>query len=259
MRCLSACTATAYNIPSLFESLKQGNKTSLFRNVVHLELKSGNVFFFPYGSIVCWGLTPEEETPLFTLLKSFEQQPMETIEYDLFSYDLGETSKISKDEILLPNLNALTLLSMSHGLAQSVKLNVFETTIQKTFDSMKNIPEDLAKRGKISLSRSEIRRKMGKLFIERSSINLHFDVLDTPEFFWEHPELEPLYAMTANYLDIETRVEVLNQRLDVVHELFGMLGNELNHQHSSRLEVTIIILIVIEVAISLLHDVFFWI
>ena len=56
---------------------------------------------------------------------------------------------------------------------------------------------------------------------------LHVDVLDTPEFFWEYPELEPLYIMTANYLDIETRVEVLNQRLDVIHELFEMLGNEL--------------------------------
>ena len=85
---------------------------------------------------------------------------------------------------------------------------------------------------------------------------LHVDVLDTPEFFWEYSELEPLYAMTANYLDLETRVEVLNQRLDVIHELFEMLGNELNHQHSSRLEWTIIGLIVMEVILTLLRDVF---
>jgi uncharacterized Rmd1/YagE family protein len=97
---------------------------------------------------------------------------------------------------------------------------------------------------------------MGELFIERTSINLHMDVLDTPEFFWEYPELEPLYMMTANYLDIRTRVEVLNQRLDVVHGLFEMLGTELNHLHSSRLEWTIISLIVIEVLVSLLRDVF---
>ena len=62
--------------------------------------------------------------------------------------------------------------------------------------------------------------------------------------------------MVANYLDIETRVEVLNQRLDVVHELFQMLGSELNHQHSSRLEWTIIWLIIIEVILTLLKDVF---
>ena len=103
---------------------------------------------------------------------------------------------------------------------------------------------------------SEIRRKMGELFIERNSINLHVDVLDVPEFFWEYPELEPLYQMIAKYLDLKTRVEVLNHRLDVVHELFQMLGSELNHQHSSRLEWFIIWLIIIEVLLSLFRDVF---
>ena len=62
--------------------------------------------------------------------------------------------------------------------------------------------------------------------------------------------------MVSNHLDIENRVTVLNQRLDIVHELFEMLGNELNHQHSSRLEWTIICLIVIEVMLTLLRDVF---
>src|SRR5262249_46265875 len=116
--------------------------------------------------------------------------------------------------------------------------------------------EELAARGKIRLSKKEIRRKMGALFIERNSINLYFDVLDTPEFFWEHAELEPLYTMTATYLDIEARVRALNQRLDIVHELFDMLVTELNHQHSSKLELTIIWLICIEVGLSILQNVF---
>lgn len=262
MRCLSCCTASSYNIPSLYEALKERFKTSLHRNVIHIEVPSllgGNVFYFPYGSTVCWGLTQEEEACFLNDVKPFEHQPLEVPEVDIFSYCQGEISKVHKDEIVLSNIDTLTLLAISHGLAQSVKLSTFESAIQKTFTTTKNIPEDLAQRGRIPLSRKEIRRKMGELFLERNSINLHFDVLDTPEFFWEYPELEPLYAMIANYLDIETRVEVLNQRLDVVHELFEMLGNELNHQHSSRLEWTIIGLIVIEVALTLLRDVFQWI
>ena len=59
--------------------------------------------------------------------------------------------------------------------------------------------------------------------------------------------------MIANHLDLETRIEVLNQRLDIVHDLFEMLGNELNHQHSSKLEWIIIWLIVIEVVMSIVH------
>lgn len=62
--------------------------------------------------------------------------------------------------------------------------------------------------------------------------------------------------MTANYLDVRNRVEILNQRLDIIHDLFEVLGTELNHVHSNRLEWTIICLIVIEVIIALLRDVF---
>ena len=97
---------------------------------------------------------------------------------------------------------------------------------------------------------------MGELFITRNSINLNMDILDTPEFFWEYPELEPTYLLMANYLDVRTRVEILNQRLNVLRDLFEMLGSELNHSHSNRLEWTIILLILIEVIISLTVHVF---
>jgi len=150
----------------------------------------------------------------------------------------------------------LSLLAVSHALAQSVKIDAFEERIETTVQHTKHIPQQLAEEGKVSLSRKEIRKKMGALFLERSSINLHFDILDKPEFFWEYPEVEPLYVMTAHYLDIETRVEVLNQRLGVIHDLFDMLNSEFNHQQSSRLEIVIILLILIEVTVVFFKDVF---
>lgn len=260
MECRAYCTASAYQIKILYDRLKQkGASVTLYRDVIHLAVAEEtpcDVFYFPYGVCVFWGLKEELCLPYLEEIKEFEEQHLEEMDKDEFTFTFGESAKIIDDEIILPNENVLSRLAISHGVSQSVKLGVFESAIRKTFNHMKHIPEDLAKHGRIALSRKEIRRKMGELFIERNSINLHFDVLDTPEFFWEYCELEPLYAMTANYLDIETRVEVLNQRLDVVHELFGMLGTELHHQHSNRLEWTIIILIIVEVVLTLLKDVF---
>lgn len=264
MDTLAFCCAFSYKIKPLYEYLKNQYKVSIYRDTLHVEVpfsgeNVGDVFYFPYGAIVCWGLSKEQCHIYLKEAKPFEQGTIEDIETDEFTFIFGDSSKIVEDEIILPNKDVLTRLAISHGLAQSVKLGTFESAIQKTFNSTKQIPDELAKQGKIALSRKEIRKKMGELFIERNSINLHVDVLDTPEFFWEYSELEPYYAMTRNYLDISTRVEVLNQRLDVVHELFEMLGNELNHQHSSRLELTIILLIIIEVCLSLMRDVLRWI
>jgi uncharacterized Rmd1/YagE family protein len=260
MDCRAYCTSNSYHIKALFEYFKQiGASVTLYREVIYYAIPHqtmGDIFYFSYGVVVFWGLTLEQCQSYLDQVKEFEEQPVEEMETDEFSVLLGDHPKIVEDEIVLPNWDVLARLAVSHALAQSVKLGTFENALRKTFSHTRHIPEDLAKRGRIPLSRYEIRRKMGELFIERNSINLHVDVLDTPEFFWEYSELEPLYAMTAKYVDLETRVEVLNHRLDVIHELFEMLGNELNHQHSSRLEWTIIVLIIVEVVLTLLRDVF---
>lgn len=260
MDCYAFCTSTSYRVKPFYEAIRTRYKAIIYRDVVHVEKSIGNaiadIFFFGYGVTVFWGMPKDEAVLFLEEIKGFEQQSLEDVETDEFTYLHGDVAKISEDEISLPNPDTLTKFAISHGIAQSVKLGTFEVTIQKTFNSMKSIPEDLAKRGKIRLSRKEIRTRMGALFIERTSINLHLDVLDTPEFFWEYPELELYYKMISNYLDLQTRVEVLNQRLSIMHELFEMLGNELNHQHSSRLELVIIWLIVIEVVLILMKDVF---
>lgn len=260
MDCRAYCTSSSYPIKPLYDRLKSQGAT-LYRDVVHLQIENqaiSDVFYFSYGVMVCWGLTLDQCHTCLEQIKHNEERPLpqDEIEIDEFTFAFGETAKIIDDEIILPDHDVLSRLAISHGIAQSVKLSTFENALRRTFNHTKLIPEELAKYGKVSLSRKAIRRKMGELFIERNSINLHLDVLDTPEFFWENADLEPLYSMTANYLDITTRVEVLNQRLDVVKELFEMLGNELNHQHSSRLEWTIIILIIIEVLVTFMKDVF---
>lgn len=260
MRCTCYCTASSYDIPRLFQYLQRMGICQLFRDVIHLQLQEDkqekkDVFCFSYGVIVCWGFSEEEEKEILDSLKTFEKDPGK-LELDEFTYIYGDTFKIEEDEIMLQNQNDLTKLAISHGLAQSVKLIIFEDLVQKNIERTKHLPSDLAQKGKIPLSRKEIYQKMGYIFIERNFINLHSESLDTPEFFWDYPELEPFYRRTSHYLDINKRVEVLNKKLNVMHELFQILSNEINHQHSSRLEWTIILLIFIEVTLAVLHDLF---
>ncbi len=258
MRCAAYCTSIAYDPSRLLNYLKPAHALTRFREVIHVRVKQaeGDIFYFPYGAMVCWGLDEHEEKKYREEVKYFEQQHLETLEDDIFYYIYGKQAKIEEDEITLPDHDVLTKLAFSHGLAQSVKLGAFEQTIQKTIHLTRELPELLAKQGSIKLSRHDIRRMMGRLFIDRSSINLHQELLDTPEFFWEHSDLESYYAITAHYLDRERRVSVLNQRLLILQELFDMLAAELNHQHSSRLEWTIIWLIVIEVFLHVMTDIF---
>ncbi len=260
-RAIAYCTATAFRTKEIVEAFKREQSVSLFRDVVHVDFSDDrrfkNAFFFPYGIVVFWGFTADEESKILNQIKDFEEGSYDTIEKEIMAFSFGERQAIIEEEIILPGDELIYRLAISHGLAQSVKLASFESIIQKLISNTRHIPEQLAAQGKIPLSKKEIRKKMGELFIERSSINLHLDILDVPEYFWEHSEVEPLYRMIANHLDVGPRLQILNQRLDIVHDLFEMLGNELNHQHSSKLEWIIIWLIVMEVVISLFRE-FIW-
>jgi uncharacterized Rmd1/YagE family protein len=261
----SYCTAEEYNVIALLQHLQeQGVATQAYDNVVHIERtqarsKGKHAFFFPYGCAVFWGFSSSEEDELLELVRSFAIRPSTRNIHDRFPYTYGTTDKThiieEEDHIVLGNKDViLAMLSISHAMAQSVKLTFSEESVLNTIRRTRPLTEELSTNGKISMSRHKLTQQIGSLFVERHSINLHGDILDTPEFFWRRPKFEPIYHLAAEFLDIGTRLEILNRRSNVVHELYEVLSDELNHSHSSRLEWIIIWLIATEIALTLLKE-----
>ncbi|MBS0624282.1 MAG: RMD1 family protein [Verrucomicrobia bacterium] len=257
MRCSAYCTAASYNLAKLFDTLKKLYATTLYRDTVHIAISDQqDVFFFSYGVALFWSVPEEEEAHILQLIKPVESEPLNPIEQDWFDFSYAEIAQIKRDEILLSDKEVLTKLAVSYGIAQSTKLTSFENRIDRTIAKTSQLPRDLALKGKIPLTRKQISKKIGELFLDRSSVNLHSDILDEPEFFWEYPEHHLLYRNTIKCFDLAPRIEVLNTRLNTLGDLWDILSTQLNHQHSSTLEWTIIWLIVIEVVLALLRDLF---
>lgn len=262
MRCSYYCAGDVYDIDEVAKFLREtGREPKFYDNVIHFRKEndegySGDVFVFPYGCTTFWGLEEEEEHQILSELRSYVTYPLNFPTHDQSTFHYGDQTAIEEeaDEIVLESEDTLIKLSLSHALSQSVKLEWFESSVSRTIEKTRHLPEELARKGKISLSRKKLSRKIGALFAERNSINLHNDILDTPEFFWRRPSYEPYYIMASEYMDIVTRLDILNRRLDVIHELYDILSGELNHRHSSRLEITIILLILIEVVVVLRNE-----
>ncbi len=221
---------------------------SRYRDAMHIEVAGGEAWLFEYGVVVFWGVVEEERVALLNrlqvsprLLSGIHQEHLQ------FAFT-NDVLRLQRDLITLSIDDPLLRLSISHGLAQSIKLNEYEHKAQDTITRYAYLPKALAETGKITLRRPALAKIRGHLFSTKSDIFLHYGLLDTPEFFWEYPEYEHAYNATARYLDIRPRVDVLSNKLDVIHELFEMLAEELNHKHSSFLEWIIIILIAFEIA-----------
>lgn len=78
--------------------------------------------------------------------------------------------------------------------------------------------------------------QIGELFILRINIHLNGSVLDAPELFWVEPQLEPVYQAVRSYLEIDQRVSLLTERLDVIADLLAVLKDQLSHGHGEMLE-----------------------
>lgn len=263
MRCTGFCISETIQLPQIMLYFQKQNKQCrISKDAVIVSLgdkkTQREIICFSYGAIVFWGLTKEEEelylkeinlrTPSAKLYPAREE--------DHFHFEYGKKFGILEDVIILPSKEFDIKLAVSHGIAQSIKLSVFEQKIQRKVQDAKLLPETLQKKGKISLSRKKTLKQMGDIFVEKNNVNLHTDILDTPDYFWAHPEREEFYQKIISYLDLKQRVDVLNRRMNVLNDLYEMLNTQLNHSHSSKLEWTIIILIVIEVVLAILRDIF---
>ncbi len=246
------CIAERFQFDALYEYLSRQSHAARIRNVIVLSPDEGvRAFLFDYGVCVLFQYDYESEKRLIDQLLKFATNPLESYVEEDLEYHLSATEgvRIRNDMIDVDDLSELTCLSLSHALAQSTKLAFFEASIEETIKKTKYIPETLAKKGTIALSRTKLARERGRVYLEKSHIILQFNLLDTPEFIWEYPELEHYYLALSRYLEISPRATVLKNRLEVIQELLEMMADEQKHSHSSMLEWVIIILIAIEIAL----------
>ena len=256
-RCTAYCTAKTYDFEGIREHFHSRHKTAIYRDCIHVDIDEGDILLYPFGVAVFWNCTTDRIMSVLGEIKIFENGSHGKPLIDEFTYSIMENGgRIHEDHIILSSDDILEKLAFSHGIGQSLKLSELENYAWETIEATSHIPQNLARTGRTKLKRREISRMRGTLFIVSSEINLKFELLDTPEFFWEYPEVEHYYEMTARYLDIRPRVEILNKKLSIIRELFDMLAGEQNHKHSSVLEWIIIWLIAIEIIFFLIKEFF---
>lgn len=220
--------------------------------------KRNDIFIFEYGVVIMWGYTPKEEAAFLEDLAKFESEKLsgEDIQIEEFNYYITKSyqPRIYNDFITIrDDSNYMLKLSISHALAQSVKISLFEELVDNTIEDTEDIPQQIAQTGKVEMTKDEIMKSIGELFILRININLHGSVLDSPELMWAEPHLEPIYQATRGYLEINQRVELLNQRLEVISDLLQMLKEQLGHSHEENLEFIVVVLVAVQVLVSIIN------
>lgn len=274
---IACCLGTDFKFSSFIRDFKTHNISTDFIKIkkVFSEVlfcsafdQKKTFFVFRFGCVVLWDFNIKEKEILFLNLRDYlnEAYTENNSEIDSMFYIMSVANeyneeknkdsvehpfKVKNDVIYIGTKDIFEKLSYSYAFAQSVKLSYFEKVVDDTIEKTKDIPECLAKNGKIQLKKNDISKKIGELFVNRFYINMNTDILDTPEIFWDHDDYTDTYEYFRKYLDISKRVEILNHRLDIIKDLYDMLQNELTIQHGYKLEWIVIYLICVEVIIDI--------
>ncbi|KAL2832973.1 hypothetical protein BDW59DRAFT_94674 [Aspergillus cavernicola] len=225
---------------------------------IDTTIHTPEVFLFDYGTVVTWGMSPTQESRFLSDISKFATSilsPEDTqVENFNFYYAREYQARIYNDFISLRDpRNYMIKLAISHALAQSVKTSLFEDLVSETISNTAPLPAQIAQTGSVNLSRRQINMQVGELFILRINIHLQGSVLDSPELMWAEPQLEPVYQAVRSYLEMDQRVTLLTERLDVIADLLAVLKDQLTHRHGEYLEWIVIVLIAAEILVAAIN------
>ena len=213
------------------------------------------VYVFEFGAAVFWGFSLGEEEEMLELIRGFVSRQFSIQESTALTDDdmgfilvSGEAMlTIVSDILYLPeNYHTKQRLAISFALGQSTVLSLFESQVDTKIPEYTHIPQTLKEVGRIGyMSSGDVGKLIGELFVIRHNLNLHSDILDIPDFFWEEDKYEPEYNKLWKYLEMDGRVSVLNKRLDLIKEMLDLLRFHVERGETTNLDWIIIILIVL--------------
>ncbi|XP_035530009.1 required for meiotic nuclear division protein 1 homolog [Morone saxatilis] len=278
MQCIAFATADQYHLPTLCHDLiNQGfQEIDLPRDASNVLVISTDMaakpeddavmFFFREGSVVFWNVEEKTMKKVLRILEHHEIQPYEVAlvhwENEEINYTVGQgNTKLERGNFILSDEMdqhgaVLEKFAFSNALCLSVKLAIWEVSLDNFVESIQSIPETLKSGKRVKLSSAEVMKKIGELFSLRHCINLRSDLLITPDFYWDRENLEKLYDKTCQFLSINRRVNVVNEKLEHCSQLTDLMRSHLSEKHSLRLEWMIVILITIEVLFELAKMIF---
>ncbi|KFC58655.1 RMD1 family protein [Flavobacterium gilvum] len=220
-----------------------------------IKNKKRYLYIFDYGVIVFANYTVTEKNKIIDFVKNYASTMVNLDLLEEYRIEIDENvSKviIKNDYVSVPFVDPSVMKIVMLNIAQSVALDYYEVLTDELITSSKEYIIELEQRGKLSISKKNLLKYIGKVLNVKNSIVDNLYILDDPNLVWDNEELNLLNRHLKTNFDINPRFRDLDYRLDIVEDNLKLFTDVLNVRESSRLEWIVIILIFLEIMIALL-------
>ncbi|MEI8038124.1 MAG: RMD1 family protein [Verrucomicrobiota bacterium] len=208
---------------------------------------------FRYAAVVFFHVDALEETTFLDGLEPLIQRPAtdRMIEEMELAVSTDGREGIEGSTIFVPDFSLPVLQLVAEVLARSVVLERFEGRVGTTFESLQPMAASL---GNGRLNRTHHRnllKRLGDVLLDQQEMVGRVAVSDKPDVLWDRPDLERLYARLTEEFEIPDRFEAVESKLDLIGGTIQTAINLVQTRRSHRVEWYIVILIVVEIALTL--------
>ncbi|MES2811058.1 MAG: RMD1 family protein [Bacteroidota bacterium] len=234
-----------------------------FQNEVHSGSTTEVFYFLPdqnrflyvvdYGVVVFGNYEENDKDELFNFIKPFASKLVHldlSEDYRIVIDSNSSKTIVKNDWVTIPQFNPSALHIVMLNIGQSVALEYYETLTDELITSSKQYIVELETKGRLSISKTNLLKYIGKVLNVKNSIIDNLYILDDPNLVWDNEELNLLNRRLKLNFDINPRFKDLDYRLKIVEDNLTLFTDVLNVRESNRLEWVIIILIALEILIA---------
>jgi required for meiotic nuclear division protein 1 len=231
----------------------------LSRDPTTIAVESGGyAVLFRFGVIVLFNVTEQAEQAFLQQMQAIVREPFTSpiVESLEILVTANAEERIVEGKLILPSADIPWLQIVADILAKSVYLDNYEQRATGAFDRIEPLAERMHSMGHLPKQAHDLIRHIGEIMQIQHHMVARAQVGEKPDVLWYHPELERLWQRLENEYEISERQLALERKLDLINSTAETLLGLLQDRRTLRVEWYIVILIVIEIALTL-YELFF--
>ena len=132
-------------------------------------------------------------------------------------------------------------------------MEYYERLVDQLFARTRSLVERLETRGSVTLRTRQLHRFIGEAITHRTEVLSILHLLDKPDATWEDPAMDRIYDDLRAEFDLADRYAALESKLRSIQEALGLVLDVARDRRLVLLEVTVVLLIFLEIIFSLVR------
>lgn len=218
-------------------------------------LGGGIVFAYRYGALTFVDADPRERAAEIETIKiafGITSDSKAITEEFLVEESESYKPRVEHNKILLDELTAERRAVIAKTVSQSVAMECYEQLTDSVKSKVSTMVDKLEERGRINMSPEQLYKTVGYAMSIHSEVIGMLHLLDKPDLIWEDKIMDGLYAELRAAFDLGDRFKALEYKLTTIKDNLAILADTVKDARLHRLDFTIVVLILVEIAFSLM-------